>query len=379
MKISEVKGYSLSSPYGDGKVLGQPLGVKSIGIVEIHTDNNIVGIGETYSGVYAPELIDPIATSLGHSIIGHDPMEIENMIDILNLPFIGNSGIMRSVISGFDIALWDIKGQVLDKPIYKILNGDFRERVQVYASGGSASFSESDIFLDVQNILSKGFDAYKMRIGYQSWDNDLRRVRVARETLGEDRLLMVDAIMGTLRNPWTPEAALEKIKDLDRFFPYWIEEPLHPSDLQGYQYLKDNLEIKIALGESFSGEHEFAAYITLNAADIIQPDVTHCGGFMQGIKIIKLAETKGIPIALHVWGSAISIMANLHLACAMCNVKWLEIPQVKLELLSDKLLQLINVHKGLIGTPQTAGLGITLDEAVKLKYKFIPGSGYRIP
>ena len=112
MKITEVKGYSLSSPYGDGNVFGQPLGVKSIGIVEVHTDKEYIGIGETYSGVYVPELLYPVVEYLKSFIIGTDPDNISEINRLLEIPFISGNGLVRSIISAIDIALWDLKGQV---------------------------------------------------------------------------------------------------------------------------------------------------------------------------------------------------------------------------------------------------------------------------
>ncbi len=377
MKIINIVGYCLSSPYGEGKTFGQPKGVRSIGVVEIQTDINLTGIGETYSGVYVPELIGPITDSLANLIVGCDPMDINRIHDVLNIPFFGSTGIVKSVISAIDIALWDIKGQALEKPIYKLLGEPIDNKVKVYASGGSVTFSAAEIQSDIEQILKNGYHAYKMRIGYKSWEEDLDRVRTARECLGDNNELMIDAIMGTLENPWNQDSALRNIEDLKEFDPYWVEEPLHPSNYRGYKYLKRKTSVKIAVGESFCGMHEFEAYF--DSIDIIQPDVTNCGGFSSVMNITNAAKSKGIPVALHVWGSAISILANLHVACVLSNVEWFEMPQVKLEIFSDYISRLIEIDNGYIAVPDTVGLGISINDQIKSDYRFVPGSGYRVP
>lgn len=379
MKISDLTGYSLSSPYGDGNVFGQPQGVKSLGIVEVHTDAGQIGIGETYAGVYAPELVTPIVEFLKPIIVGMDPCDIGTINKSLKIPFISGSGLMRSVISAVDIALWDIKGQIYKKPIYQLLNEQVRDSVKVYASGGSVAMNVDEIHSDVEHILIKGFSAYKMRVGVQPWENDLNRVAAARNKLGKNSELMIDAIMGTLPSPWGVETAISRTRDLVPYRPSWLEEPLLPENYLGYQELSNKTNIPIAMGESFTGLHEFEAYLSGKCVEYIQPDVTHCGGFSQAVKVIALAKTYDVSIALHVWGSAISIMSNLHLALAMPSVEWLEIPQVRLELLEDEIKSKMNIKNGALHAINEPGLGLTLTNKIKNTYPFVSGSGYRVP
>jgi L-alanine-DL-glutamate epimerase-like enolase superfamily enzyme len=379
MKITNLIGYSLSSPYGDGNVYGQPQGVKSIGIVEVHTNSGHIGIGETYSGVYVPELISPVVEFLKSIIIGHDPFEIEIINESLKVPFVSGSGLVKSIISAIDISLWDIQGQVQKKPISELLNTKLKNGVKVYASGGSVAMSDNEICDDVEKILQKGFFAYKMRVGLQTWENDLKRVATARKILGAKNELMIDAIMGTLPNSWHLKTAEKRAQDLVQYRPFWLEEPLVPDNYFGYKSLKAKTTVPIAMGESFTGLHEFEAYLSGNCVDYIQPDVTQCGGYSQAIKIISVSKNYNIPVALHVWGSAISIMANLHLARAFSEVEWLEIPQVRLEILSDKINEQLTINDGFVSAPDEPGLGLSISEALKNIYPFVPGSGYRVP
>jgi len=374
MKINKVIGYCLSSTYGDGKVYGQPEGVKSIGLVEVHIDDGFVGLGETYSGIYVPELIEPTVKFLESLVLGMNPLDVEKVYKSMDIPFVSMNGFIRSVIGAIEIALWDIKGQVEKKPIYKLLSDEFSTDFGVYASGGSVSFDVDDIKNDVESIVLQGFDSYKMRVGVKGWEEDLDRVSIARNELGDNNL-MVDAIQGTL-NRWDENDVINKTKDLKQYNLTWIEEPLHPSKLKELKSIYNLIDIPIATGEGLSGKLDFDSYLDSKCVDIIQPDVTQCGGYIRTQKIIKRAKQNGIKVALHIWGSGISMMANLHLALSM-GVDWFEIPMVNTELFSDEfknLKEMILYKSYIIGN----GLGMKIDDSLKDKYIFINGSGYKI-
>ena len=213
-RILKIEGFALSSPYGSGKSLGQPLGVKSIGLVKVYTDSGEYGLGETYSGVYAPELIGPIVNFLESYLIGRLVGDDLIFDGIKNMPFIGGSGILQSVFSAIEIAIWDLRGKILEVPTSKLINKDSRESTPLYASSGTVIFTTDEIIADVEDIQNLGYTAYKMRVGYQTWETDIKRVESARNTLGNNDL-MVDAIMGTLRPAWTSEKAISCAKFSD--------------------------------------------------------------------------------------------------------------------------------------------------------------------
>ena len=378
MKIIDINGFALSSAYGDGDNFGQPLGVKSIGLVEIKTDSNIDGIGETYSGVYTPELISILINQIKPALIGKDPLNINEIYNSLQIPFISNNGLYKSIISAVDIALWDIKGKSLNKPIAELLNESFDKTVKVYASGGSVAMSPKQICKDIEKVRDKGFTAYKMRVGYQKWEKDLERVKAAKEILNENNNLMVDAIMGTL-NSWDLSTASEKEFQLREYNLTWLEEPLQPENFLDYKSLKINSKTPIALGEAFTGINEFESYITNNCMDVLQPDVTHCGGYTGAMKILNLVEKYELPISMHVWGSPIALLANLHFSLAFNPVEWLEIPQVKLQFLSEETSKTYQIFNGNLTANLSPGLGISLSDDIKNNFPFVNGSGYRIP
>ena len=376
--ITGVRGFALTSPYGTGNVLGQPLGGKSLGFVEIVTNQGTSGVGETYAGVYAPEMVAPTAEFLSRFIIGRSLSDRAKIVaDLAAIPFLGRNGLFRSVSSAIEIAMWDSTGKLLGRPVSELLGAGSDAEVPIYASGGSAAFSPAAIAEDLTALLDEGHRAYKMRVGYQGWDVDLERVRTARRLLG-DLPLMVDAIMGTLRPAWDADTAILRGADLAAFGPYWLEEPVHPEDMAGLGRVRQALEIPVATGEALSGRSEFLDLLDREATDIVQPDATHAGGISSCLDVASIAAQRGIRSAVHVWGSPVAFSANAQVALASSHVEYLELPTVWLEI-SDEMWVERPVHaNGMYRASGAAGLGVTLSDEVKSRYALRPGSGFRL-
>ncbi|MDG2252672.1 MAG: mandelate racemase/muconate lactonizing enzyme family protein [Methylophilaceae bacterium] len=376
-KITKIEGFALSSPYGDGKSLGQPLGVKSVGFIKIYSDSDKYGLGETYSGVYAPELIQPIALFLEKYFLGRHVGDDLPFEEIKNIPFIGGGGIIQSVISAIEIAIWDLRGKILDKPISHLISNNRRDTSPVYASSGTAAFSPDEIKRDVDDITKLGYSAYKMRVGYQDWNIDVKRVEAAWEALsGND--LMVDAIMGTIRPAWDAEKAINAAKDLSKFNLRWLEEPTHPDKIKDLARVKSCNIIPIAAGEAYTSERDFDSIFHFEAVDILQFDATHSGGINYCMDLAMQAKERGLGSALHVWGSAAAIAANAQIALAQPSIDILEIPMVKLELTDRMWVEKPIIKDGVWHSTNTPGLGVVLDEDLINEYSFKENSGYRI-
>ena len=378
VKIVGMTGFALSSPYGTGNSLGQPMGVKSVGFVELLTESGDIGLGETYAGVYAPELIEPLAKFLSAYVIGRRLGDLQILGDLNDIPFIGRNGIIRSVSSAIDIALWDLRGQALGVPVHALLNPQGEKATPTYASGGSASYSPLEIITDVEREVLNGANAYKMRVGFQDWELDLERVKVARDTLG-NRDLMVDAIMGTLSPKWTAATALERMFDLEQFDLRWLEEPVAPDDIEGLAMLKSKSRVPVAAGEAFSGKLELLSLIERDAVDIFQVDATHSGGISACMELLERATLKGSKGAMHVWGSAAAIAANSHVALATREETILEIPTVALELTQHMWIDAPTFVDGNFHPGEAPGLGVELTAELKDTYRLRPGSGFAIP
>lgn len=379
IRIREVRGFALTSPYGSGQVLGQPTAGKSLGFVEIVADGGAAGVGETYAGVYAPDLVAPIADFLSQFALGRAVAEREKIVeDIARLPFLGRNGLVRSVASAIEIGLWDLTGKLLGQPVHALLSKQARQRVPVYASGGSAAFSPEEIERDLASLLEAGHSAYKMRVGHQAWTADVERVQRARDVLGDGRALMVDAIMGTLRPPWHAEMAIARGRDLTDCQPYWLEEPVHPEDVAGLRRVREALPFPVATGEALSGRAEFEELLSPPSTDFIQPDVTHAGGLTPCVEIAERALAVGVRTAVHVWGSAVAFSANAQLALATNAVDILELPTVPLAIARDLWLEPPIIRDGHYHASSLPGLGVRLASELAAKYPFVPGSGFRL-
>tara|TARA_B100000795_G_scaffold252300_1_gene221750 strand:- start:803 stop:1957 length:1155 start_codon:yes stop_codon:yes gene_type:complete len=377
-RIKKVEGFALSSPYGKGESLGQPLGVKSVGLVKVYTESGVYGLGETYSGVYAPELIQPIVNFLESYLVGRLIGDDLIFDDIKNIPFIGGNGILQSVFSAIEIAIWDVRGKILEVPTSQLINKNSRKSIPLYASSGTVIFTSDEIIADVENILNLGYTAYKMRVGYQEWDTDIKRVESARNTFGNNDL-MVDAIMGTIRPAWSAEKAISRAKDLVDFNLRWLEEPVHPENIKGLAEVCHSELVPIAAGEAYSGNGEYQAILDLKAVDILQFDATHSGGILSCVELARKAELLKLDSALHVWGSAVAIAANAQIALTVPSIDILEIPMVSLELTEKMWIEPPVIKDGIWYSSDAPGLGVTLDDSLMHKYKLNPNSGYRLP
>ena len=380
MKIENVIGFALSSPYGDGVALGHTLGLKSVGLVEVITDDGVIGIGETYAGVYAPELVAPIADFLKQYLVGIKLAEVDDFRrSISYIPFVGRNGIISSVLSAIDIALWDIRGKIEGKPVWAMLSESRNsEGCALYASAGSSVLSPKEIESELIELLDQGFGAFKMRVGIQNWQTDLERVATARRNLGSERHLMIDAIMGTNKEPWDIQKATARATDLATFDPYWLEEPLHPGDVGAHARLREDISIPIASGEALTGMWEFSQYLDCDGLDIIQPDVSHCGGMGLCRDVVLKAREKELRVAMHVWGSPVAFAANAQMALAFPEIEYLEVPSMSLALSSDIESELWPLSGARLEPTDAPGLGVSLPNFVKEKYSFVPRTGYRL-
>ena len=170
----------------------------------------------------------------------------------------------------------------------------------------------------------------------------------------------------------------DKLKFLSKLKLKWLEEPFHPDNAEDHLRLKKNKFIKIASGESLNSILEYDYYIKNKLVDIIQLDVTHCGGFSKAIQIINIAKKYNCTVALHVWGSKIAQLANAHLAFAFDNIKWLETPVVEPSL-NKFIISKIDEKIHLQNQSLDSGLGITLiDKNIRNKFNYVKGSEYNV-
>jgi L-alanine-DL-glutamate epimerase-like enolase superfamily enzyme len=305
-------------------------------LVEIDTDAGLTGLGEAKVGVgnlgHYAALVTLIHAELAPLLIGRDPRDVTALWETVyngtrahyvaghgrTFPIVGRRGITVSALSGIDIALWDLLGRALGQPVWRLLGGRLRERIPAYASAA--------------------------------------RVREARQALGPDVGLMVDA-----HGTWSVREAqrfARKVADCDLA---WLEEPVSPDNPAGQAEVRASTDIPIAAGETEQTRFAFRDLIDARAVDVLQPDVAIAGGITETLRICALAATHGLTVAPHLWGGAVLFASGLHLAVATPCVTTLEFSRGENPLLHELVREPFDLVDGHVLAPDRPGLGLTLD------------------
>jgi galactonate dehydratase len=264
-------------------------------------------------------------------------------------------GFMLDAISACDTALWDLRGKLLDQPVYKLLGGAYRERVPCYVSGLPRPTAKERVALALEYV-ELGFDAFKLAAGHGVRD-DAASVEALRDSLGEDATLLLDA-------HWVyalDEAAQlgHALTDLDVGF---FEAPINPEDVEGHAQLAAAVAVPIAHGETERTRYQFRPWLMQKAADILQPDVGRAG-ISEVIKIASMAEAFNVKMAPHLSvGLGICIAASIHVAASIPNLYQLEYQPPVFEIANLLLKGPLICEAGYYEIPSGAGLGAELDE-----------------
>lgn len=278
-------------------------------LVEIECDNGLTGWGECL-GPSAPNAATVQAMS--GLVIGRDPLRIEPIwLDIYNqFRDQGQRGPTMTALSGIDIALWDIAGKHFGVPVNVLLGGAHRTEIEAYATGGFRPVGRdrrAALVEELSGYVRQGFRAAKIKIGFGVAE-DVEVIAAVRDAIGPDIALMIDANHGY--------DALEAIR-LGNAVAHldigWFEEPVVPEHLAAYQDVRARQPLPVAGGETWHGRTGFAEAIAARAVDILQPDVCGCGGITEMRKIVAMAETAGIRVVPHVWGTGVAIAASLQM------------------------------------------------------------------
>jgi L-alanine-DL-glutamate epimerase-like enolase superfamily enzyme len=336
-------------------------------IVEIVTDNGLVGIGNAaLSPRVTKQVIDLYLKPL---LIGQDPWDIEFLWQHMyrkTMAF-GRKGIGMVAISALDIALWDILGKSAKQPVYRLLGGRTKPKIPVYASR-LYSTPLDELARESKKYKDEGYKAMKLRFGWGPTDGaegmqkNLALVRTVREAVGNGVDIMADAYMG-----WNLDYAKRMIPLLEPLNLRWLEEPVIPDDIHGLAELKRISRIPIASGEHEHTIYGFRELIEACAVDYIQFDTNRVGGISQARKIAALAEAHSIPVIPHA-----GQMHNYHIVMASLNSPMAEFfPPVDVEVGNELFWYCFNGEPtpkdGYIDLDEnTPGLGLTVNEE-KLK------------
>jgi len=351
-------------------------------LVRIETECGIVGHGEAKSAVGSNSvnlaLCTLIEKELGPQLLGQDPRDISRLWDVMYngtrahfalsrarpFPALGRRGLTIAAISAIDMALWDILGRSLDVPVWQLLGGLTHAKLPAYASGGWAPAEK--IGEQLQSYIDRGgFKAVKMRVGTGDGEvvDSVRRVHAARDYLGPDIDIMVDA-HGTYSVPEAKRFARE-VADCRLA---WFEEPINADNKRGCAEVRATTDIPISAGESEFTRFAFRDLALLNAVDIFQPDPAICGGITECMRIAALADAHQIRLAPHLWGGPLHFAAGLQICAVSPAATVIEYSLGANPLLHNMAQENFTVENGEMAIPNRPGLGITIDHGFVDRY-----------
>jgi D-galactarolactone cycloisomerase len=330
-------------------------------IVEVLTDEGLVGIGSTFT---SSDLVRAAAKLLKPLLIGERADEPSRISEKLrqHMFWQGRGGSVEHAISGIDIALWDLFGKVTNQPVSRLLGGNYRNKIKPY---GSLLFDEPDPLREkLKEAVRRGFKAIKLGwkpFGRRDAKTDELIVRTARETIGPNVELMVDAGGSEAFWPHGYKWALRTAQMLSAYDVTWFEEALPPDDFAGFAELRRHSPVPIATGEVLTRRQSFKPLFEQKCVDVVQPDCTKCGGLTEAWRIAWMAYEHNVLWVPHGWNTAIGLAADIQMACAMPVARYVEFltpsPYV------DGLIKtpFRPDGEGLLTLPEKPGLGIELN------------------
>lgn len=264
-------------------------------VVRIQTEGGVTGESYLLSFQYSPNAIAGALKDVGDMIIGaqvHDTVQVFEKINHAN-EYFGHEGINRWAQAAYNIAMWDAWCKILGQPIWKVL-GTSGAKVPIYGSGGWISYSIEELINEVTGYKARGFKAVKIKVGKPDWKEDLERLRLVREAVGNEIGIMMDANQGM-----DTSSALQLARAARELNIHWFEEPIHHKDYQGYQLLRNQAGISLAMGEREYSTVPLRELITRNALDIWQPDIVRLGGVEAWRNSAAVAAAFHIPVLPH--------------------------------------------------------------------------------
>lgn len=389
MKITDVEAMVLDTGknYPDPNEAAEAHGVRYVALIKITTDEGIVGWSdiETQPHVGKSIVEAPSGGAIGFesikaALLGEDPLERERLWQKMQrfLAYYGRQGAGMQMISGADIALWDIAGKALGQPICKLLGAQYRNQVKAYASTLFRPTPDA-MQAAVAEYLAHGFRAIKFGWGVFGYDlkQDIALVRAARAEAGPDVELMVDAgWYGTsYANPYKPRPLrdwIRLVKALEELDVFWLEDFLHPDNFAGFaEVAAHTTTLRLAAGEQLAGYEAFERLAHEGHVHTLQPDLSRCGGLTVGKQIADLALRKQIDCVPHAWLTDLLKAASLHLNAYTMNSLYLEYNVSSASLLNTLCQEPIKMHDGFVPVPTGPGLGVAVDEQLVERYRVL--------
>jgi len=347
-------------------------------LVRARSDSGLEGIGEADA---SPEVVKAIidapfshniACGLREILLGENPLETERLWQKMHrrTQYFGRTSVTIAAMSAVDMALWDLNGKHFGEPIHRLLGGRQHARIKAYASilFGRDGAETRDIG---RRWIQAGYQAVKF--GWepmgQSEALDLELVRGAREGVGANALLLIDA--GCV---WDARTALRRAQAFAEYNLEWLEEPLRPDDVDGYVWLRDRSPVPIAAGEAECGRESFRPLIDRRALDVYQVDLSRCG-FHDAAYIKGRVEEIGARLCNHCYTSPVTVAASLHWLSTCRDAFLFEDSVDDSPMRHELTLERVQAKDGWITVPDAPGLGVTLNEEFIKRYLVAESGG----
>jgi L-alanine-DL-glutamate epimerase-like enolase superfamily enzyme len=368
MKITNVKAIILKLP----EISKAADGTQDDLIILVETDEGITGYGEVDTAPYVGKAIVDAYMSHGtcyglrEVVVGADPFDYEQIWNDMwaKTYYYGRSGPVIHVMSGIDMAIWDIMGKATGKPVHKLLGGSYADKVRPYASALMPD-TPDEVKKIVEKHAAQGYTAIKLGWGPLGYDvnYDVELVKAARKSAGNKIEIMVD-----IGKRYRLKAAMYMAKALEQLNAYWLEEPLPAEDMEGYRRLAEYTPVRIATGEEESGRLAFSRLIRETHIDVVQPDISRCGGLTEARKIATIAADANILCIPHAFKTGVLIAATIHLISSIPHAPFLEFSVTESAIRKELLVKPFVQKNGFVEVPTAPGLGIELNPEVIQKF-----------
>jgi galactonate dehydratase len=336
--------------------------------VKVYTDGGLTGVGEATVQNREEGVIGYIDGLVRRNVLGSDPFNIEDLwLRMYRDEFWRGGVIAMSGMSAIEIACWDIVGKALGQPVYRLMGGRVRDRIKAYANGWYTSERTPKEFAErAQLVVARGYKALKVDPfgnAYYEMERKEKLMAVAlieavRDTVGPDFEILIE-VHGRL----TPATAIEMARKLAPFNPTFYEEPVPPENLDAMAKVASNITIPLATGERYYTRYDYWRLLQAQVADIIQPDLIHCGGLLEAKKIAAMADANYVTVAPHNSNGPITTAVSTHFAACTVNFKILEVFD---DFVAPWVVEAVpgvpRVVDGYLSLPEGPGLGIDINE-----------------
>jgi D-galactarolactone cycloisomerase len=349
-------------------------------LVRVTTESGFTGWGETAGpgAVMVPLISEGCRAVLGESLTA---ARARLRGFVAGQYHRSTGGLHVAAASAVDIAIHDALGQLLGVPVSELLGGRTRETVAAYASTGFATESNDlgQLREEIEEAADLGYEAVKLKTGF-GLRSDVERVRVARETFGTQSQIMID-----MNGNYTADVAIQVLKAVEALDLHWVEEPVPAEDLDGLRSVR-TAGVPVAGGEACYARVGFRELISRRLLDVVQPDVSSCGGFGEARGIVEMASTWNVRVSPHVWGTGIGLAASLQLAAVVPRFPdvrvesvplWVEADRSDNDLREQILERPLVPEKGKFVIPDGPGLGVAVDEDALVRFAAGPRASLR--